>query len=134
MSIGILIFFFQTLEFWSYSWDTDPFCISVGLMILSLETLEFCPYFCTLEFLFYLCRSWYSSPIYSSKQWNSGSSFIRIGITILFFQTFEFWPCFIHNGILTWSFETMAFWPYCYKHLPLILSFHCNNWNSCPKI
>ena len=26
----------------------------------------------------------------------------------------------------------MEFWPYCYKHLPLILSFHCNNWNSCP--
>ena len=26
----------------------------------------------------------------------------------------------------------MEFWPYSYKHLPLILSFHCNNWNSCP--
>lgn len=52
---------------------------------------------------------------------------------ISFVRTLEFWPYFIHTFVfLTSSFETMEFWPYSYKHLPLILSFHCNNWNSCP--
>ena len=89
-----------------------PIFISIGILIFFLKTLEFSSYPC--------------------KQWNSGPISISFGTVILFVQTLEFWPCFIHTGILTSSFETMVFWPYSYKHLPLILSFHCSNWNSCP--
>ena len=89
-----------------------PIFISIGILIFFLQTLEF--------------------SSYPSKQWNSGPFPLSFRIMILFVQTLEFWPYFIHTGILTSSFETMEFWPYSYKHLPLILSFHCNNWNSCP--
>ena len=119
-------------------------------MILCLRTLDFGPYFCThwnsylilpkisisayfisigILIFFLQTLGFSSSP---SKQWNFGPFSLSLGIMILFVQTLEFWPYFIHTGILTSSFETMEFWPYSYKHLPLVLSFHCNNWNSCP--
>ena len=118
-----MILSLQTLDFWPYftPWNSYlilskisimPIFISIGIVIFFLQTLEF--------------------SSYSSKQWNSGPFSSSFGIMILFVQTLEFWPYFIHTGILTSSFETMELWPYSYKHLPLILSFHCNNWNSCP--
>ena len=119
-------------------------------MILSLRTLDFWPYFYTHRNS-YLILPKIGISAYFYKHWNSDLFLANIGILILSFQTMEFWPyfyklwncdvirpnigilaLFIHTGILTSSFETMVFWPYSYKHLPVILFFHCNNWNSCP--
>lgn len=91
-NIGILILLLRYWPFLYKHWTYDLILGNVGILSLFLYTLEF---------LFYPCRSWYSRPIYSSKQWNSGSRFIRIGIMILVFQTFEFWPCFYTQ----WNFD-----------------------------
>ena len=105
------------MDLWSYPgkrWNSVPIFVHIGILILSLQILVFSPYlfFQTMEF-------W----LQFYKDWNNDLILPNIWILAFFF---------IHNGILTSSFETMEFWLYCYKHLPLILSFHCNNWNSCP--
>ena len=129
-----MIISFQTSRYWPFlykHWTYDLILGNVGILALFLYRLEF---------LFYPCKSWYSSPIS-----------ISIVILMLLFQTMEFWPQFYKDWntcndlilpnirILALFLYTLEFWPNIefwhssYKHLGiLILSFYCNHWNCGP--
>ena len=131
--MGILILFFQWLEFWPYSpkqWNSDSILPIIGILTLSFQTLEFSTYpfkhwkcdlnltnIGILSLLFQTLESW----LYRSKHWNSDLILPNTGILTLSFHILEFWPypfkhwnsdLFVPNiGILTYLFQTLEFWP-----------------------
>ena len=154
-----MILSLRTLDFWPYfythwncylilpkisisayfykHWNSNLFLANTGILILSFQTMEFWPFF--------------------FKLWNYDVIRPNIGILALFYTHWNFDLILRNNEILALSvytlkflsyrskpwnlgpifmhIYTLAFWPHPWKHckhLPLILSFHCNNWNSCP--
>ena len=102
ISIGIIILSFQTLEFLSYpskQWNSSPVCLIVGILILSFQILVFWPNcfnHCNSELLpntgilvLYLYTLVFSC--YPSKRGNSSLISMSNRISILSFQTLEFW-------------------------------------------
>ena len=154
-----MILSLRTLDFWPYfythwdcylilpkisisayfykHWNSNLFLANTGILILSFQTMEFWPFF--------------------FKLWNYDLIRPNIGILALFYTHWNFDLILRNNGILALSvytlkflsyrskpwnlglifmhIYTLAFWPHPWKHckhLPIILSFHCNSWNSCP--
>ena len=133
-----MIWFFQTLEFWSYFY-TD------WILTSSFETLDFCFYFCehwnsyvvlplkSLEFWPYFCRHWNSHIIHPRvgilalffTHWNFDLILLNIGILVLLLQTLEFLcnPSSANIEIVALSFHTLKFWSYFLKNYISPLSF-----------
>ena len=90
-NIGIITFFFQTLELWPYLFSNPGILMSylpnVGILTLFLSNIGIVTFFFqTLEL----------SP-FSSKHWKCHLILLNIGIVTLFFQRLEFWPYFFHT-------------------------------------
>ena len=131
-------------------WNSGRISISIGISIFFFPTLQFLPYFCqhrnfdlillkvgTLGFLIY----WLSDLILP----NMGivARFIKTGILILFFKTFEFW-CFFckrwNSDLILSNFSILALFSFgSLHHRVLTVLFKCvaiirlRSYVSCPK-
>ena len=141
--IGILILYFQTLEFCCYPsklwnsrpinklWDSHLILSNIGILSFSFQTLEFWACFYTHRFsypilsnsgilaLFLLALELLSYPC---KHCNADVILPNTGILPNFFKHWNFGPVLINLGIMIFSFKkTLDFWPYFYR---LLISDH----------